>query len=1323
MSSITNVNNNSSVVNVGRTTPVSPGIQPASKSIPVVIASDQTAIPVAEQNKVQSEVALSLLGIPRAEVALGIFADVNTYDVNPSEWSSNPQYHVAGHGIKHLPNEAGALVEAPRNKTSVLTSKRFFRYQPGRVSAATFGVKSTVSQADYAQNPAIRKFGIYDNFDGYFWETRNSGKEDNFSVVRRSQSLIKNPNSPYGNEGLSYRGNQATGRGSVTIAQNDDYRIIGLGESEGNTLANLLPKDRELVQNTRFAIITAALTAAGVNYTTLAAAINAVSGFSGETAASVEAKCVRDLDFWIDFYLLDMQWGGDGHTRTNTTNYITAALPAIATYERPVHAALRTQLLAVSGLSTAGTNKITALTAITTSAFAGSTIATQMSGATYGTRDKFETIMMTKKHYWAYVVSKKTELGAVINYAAYSAGLGQALGLTAEDILYKCQRDVGYIIHGYANDIIGGGNAETKFNMSMYFKGAGMSIYSQISGSTLAETERHTHLRNLIRSELAGDVGTNYGFGYSASSSELVKLNTLSTKVINNFQIENLDSMETGTKAFAGNLTVVRDGLIVTHAAVFDPSLLKEQKKIPTVSSTANQLKLTEGHVTFGQHVKVSWTGSAATIGTLANNTIYKVKRVYGPKGNEFALVNEAGTAQTFTVANTTTNVTTLYVCTVVPFIMPADYNPTVWRGAGSSSIAGTNGDTYTGTNGQPFLGAASGVLNADGSEDGKLPKGMVFPYMYASDQNLNSSAAESLRVGFINTAIDVSANTGTASNPDGGLNRLRSQIDNVNFVPEYVNWIKNNVKPEFWGVYDYRVPRSRFSHDALDGKSKTNADVDKRVYSDLATGESGTVRPGQQVVLAGETLAESIVSLYDFDFTKVTMLKIEFSWYGAVGALFLAYVPVSNGEARWVRVHHLRASNQYKTASLGNATLPITYTTYGGGDQYSLGDGEDVSPIEMGYNSNSHSVVKYGSSYYIDGGDRGTVRLYSHNNEDTTEAYGKRWSVSGSITTQTLDGVSTPAIAVNNSTLTEPTGISNVSPTYFQGARLKTGNKTDQNIKVIWANDDYVFLSSTPEGTGFILIPDRAVNVFGLETKKVILSTREGNAVRNRVQVYPTKLSSSNISNNPVRLRMKKTPTFQTSTAVTGTLSLSANYVIDANNAALAVTESGTYMANGQEIYGWFRATVGVDRVTVFGRLYKLSDSYYFEILETFNGTITINSTEDFLPDGRYQVDGTTVAADTVTKSTTEKEGLSSIVISSDTVVPIPNTGTNVATIYLQQGTEQLDLSPYFDYNKEYLSFPLTDQADSLYFAVDSDTGAESAVDEISLGCTWEEQ
>ena len=234
----TNVNANSAVVVVGRTAPVPPGQQKAEKSIPVVIASDQTTIPVAEQNKVQSEVALSLLGIPRSEVALGIFADVNTYDVNPTEWASEPEQFgtydatgsynlvggIQGHGLSHIPLESGALIEAPADKTAVLTSKRFFRYQPGRVSAATFGVKTTTindpgsksnldgttnygsnnqiyngsawvnKHNNVVANPTVRKYGIFDKYDGYYWETRNNGKGDNFGVVRRTQSITyENP--------------------------------------------------------------------------------------------------------------------------------------------------------------------------------------------------------------------------------------------------------------------------------------------------------------------------------------------------------------------------------------------------------------------------------------------------------------------------------------------------------------------------------------------------------------------------------------------------------------------------------------------------------------------------------------------------------------------------------------------------------------------------------------------------------------------------------------------------------------------------------------------------------------------------------------------------------------------------------------------------------------------------------------------------------------------------------------------------------------------------------------------------------------------------
>ena len=228
----TNVNNNSSVVVVGRTAPVPTGQQSADKSIPVVIASDQSAIPVEEQNKQQSEVALSLLGIPRSEVALGIFADVNTYDVNPTEWTATPvqlktvlasdQVDYTGipgqqdWGLSHVPSEAGAHIEAPATEFAILTSKRFFRYQPGRVSAGTFGVKfgrapysvhstsdlnsvSGNNQADFqlsealkqVAHPSVKKYGIFDKFDGYYYESIHEGRGDNFTCVRRTQSLTQ----------------------------------------------------------------------------------------------------------------------------------------------------------------------------------------------------------------------------------------------------------------------------------------------------------------------------------------------------------------------------------------------------------------------------------------------------------------------------------------------------------------------------------------------------------------------------------------------------------------------------------------------------------------------------------------------------------------------------------------------------------------------------------------------------------------------------------------------------------------------------------------------------------------------------------------------------------------------------------------------------------------------------------------------------------------------------------------------------------------------------------------------------------------------------
>jgi hypothetical protein len=198
-----------SVVTIGRTAPIPPGPQAAADSLPVVIASDQDAVPVVVQNQQVSEVSLSLLGIPRAEVALGIFADVTTYDINPNEWQSE------GTGTStHVATESAAKVTlgtAVTNAYQILSSKRFFRYQPGRVSAATFGVRVNTS----TDRTDIKKFGAFDKKDGYYIETQGGGqtsitdKETNLYCVRRTSALesnesgIRTPNVVDGDRGTA----------------------------------------------------------------------------------------------------------------------------------------------------------------------------------------------------------------------------------------------------------------------------------------------------------------------------------------------------------------------------------------------------------------------------------------------------------------------------------------------------------------------------------------------------------------------------------------------------------------------------------------------------------------------------------------------------------------------------------------------------------------------------------------------------------------------------------------------------------------------------------------------------------------------------------------------------------------------------------------------------------------------------------------------------------------------------------------------------------------------------------------------------------------
>mgnify|MGYP003110459600 CR=1 FL=1 len=95
----------------------------------------------------------------------------------------------------------------------------------------------------------------------------------------------------------------------------------------------------------------------------------------------------------------------------------------------------------------------------------------------------------------------------------------------------------------------------------------------------------------------------------------------------------------------------------------------------------------------------------------------------------------------------------------------------------------------------------------------------------------------------------------------------------------------------------------------------------------------------------------------------KVTMWKIEFGWYGAIGARFYAYIPAGAGEARWIVVHTLVIEN-----SLGQPCLQDSYFRF----KYQVNISNTASIRTPQY------IYKYGASYYIDGGDEGTSEQFS---------------------------------------------------------------------------------------------------------------------------------------------------------------------------------------------------------------------------------------------------------------------------------------------------------------------------------------------------------
>lgn len=118
-----------------------------------------------------------------------------------------------------------------------------------------------------------------------------------------------------------------------------------------------------------------------------------------------------------------------------------------------------------------------------------------------------------------------------------------------------------------------------------------------------------------------------------------------------------------------------------------------------------------------------------------------------------------------------------------------------------------------------------------------------------------------------------------------------------------------------------------------------------------------------QQNLMNGDGLNSQGESGYIYNPDTVTMYKIEFGWYGAIGARFYAYISQGNGDARWVVLHTLVIENQLNQPCLADPFFYFKYRVYV----------DSPSRIRL-----PQFIEKYGASYYIDGGDEGTVSLSS---------------------------------------------------------------------------------------------------------------------------------------------------------------------------------------------------------------------------------------------------------------------------------------------------------------------------------------------------------
>jgi len=537
-------------------------------------------------------------------------------------------------------------------------------------------------------------------------------------------------------------------------------------------------------------------------------------------------------------------------------------------------------------------------------------------------------------------------------------------------------------------------------------------------------------------------------------------------------------------------------------------------------------------------------------------------------------------------------------------------------------------------------------------------------------------------------------------------------------------------VNPDNALIYEYRVPRQYFGFDKLDGNTDTPV-----YYSDVVTVNNVKHYPGDPT---GDTDS----SVHKIDFSKTTMYKIEYSWYGAVGAIFLAYVPVDSGDARWVRMHHLRGSNQLSIPTLGNPYLPITYFVYNSG-----------SWVE--------SLEKYGASYYIDGAEKGSVKVFSAYNS-TSKVIGTG-TQTGSGANQTIptrflaDSTKNNTLFLNLDNNISPRIVATgtydqIFTSFYQNAYvdgtvyyidntdtfnkiiLAPGKFFIQEIKIFRGTNgststtaqltSYAFLNSgiIPTTTWKSITADLKFSIpRGSPLVNLRMKTKFGQAnVSSKATVFPVRLNVGldlPANAQSAQIRLTKNPVYPDSylsnygTDATAqrnginnyfetamSIVLSANQVIPSLIQKVPVEfnaspglSNAQYLPLNSYICGYIQGTPGILSRDSTGKYYfqraREGSPVYLSGGQTFNLGIDSNyrGVDQFILDPGYTINGAVYTSPPTWQSTDVFSAVDYKL--SEQRLFLANTGNNIVSFAASEGGTDYDLSDFFNFNREFLA------------------------------------